>query len=189
MARGRKEARVCRCCFIGRRPAPLRASPRKLSSRSKASGKARWKRNGLRLRLQLHVSHDSEDQLVAALDSLDQGVSGLPPSTCYSRKPLFTLKFPRWPGAFEGTLGSRQNKLSGNWSQTGAEAKLEFVRSDQPLNCGVHRLQRNHILSRGRDFVLQCDSRSFAGRTLTLSNRRWALSRSTADCGFGAARP
>jgi hypothetical protein len=85
------------------------------------------------LRLQLHVSHDSEDQLVAALDSLDQGVSGLPAINVLLKEAAFHLEIPSLAGAFEGTLDPGKNKLSGNWSQTGAEAKLEFVRSDQPL--------------------------------------------------------
>jgi pimeloyl-ACP methyl ester carboxylesterase len=89
--------------------------------------------HGLRLRLQLHVSHDSEDQLVAALDSLDQGVSGLPAINVLLKEAAFHLEIPSLAGAFEGTLDPGKNKLSGNWSQTGAEAKLEFVRSDQPL--------------------------------------------------------
>ncbi|HEY6944889.1 MAG TPA: hypothetical protein VI431_07090, partial [Candidatus Acidoferrum sp.] len=34
--------------------------------------------NGLRLRFQLHVTHDDQKQLVAALDSPDMGIGGLP---------------------------------------------------------------------------------------------------------------
>jgi len=36
--------------------------------------------NGMRLRLQLHVSHDDQKQLVAALDSPDQELADCPPS-------------------------------------------------------------------------------------------------------------
>ena len=89
--------------------------------------------HGLRLRLQLHVSHDTEDQLIGALDSLDQGVSGLPAINVHLKEPAFHFEIPSLAGTFEGTLDPGKNKLSGNWSQTGAEAKLEFVRSDQPL--------------------------------------------------------
>ena len=89
--------------------------------------------HGLRLRLQLHVSHDTEDQLIGALDSLDQGVSGLPAINVHLKEAAFHFEIPSLAGTFEGTLDPGKNKLSGNWSQTGAEAKLEFVRSDQPL--------------------------------------------------------
>ena len=89
--------------------------------------------HGMRLRLQLHVSHDTEDQLVAALDSLDQDVSGLPAINVHLKEAAFHFEIPAVAGAFDGTLHASKNKLSGNWSQTGAEEKLEFVRSDQPL--------------------------------------------------------
>ena len=89
--------------------------------------------HGLRLRLQLHVSHDTEDQLIGALDSLDQGVSGLPAINVQLKEAAFHFEIPSLAGTFEGTLDPGKNKLSGNWSQTGAEARLEFVRSDQPL--------------------------------------------------------
>jgi pimeloyl-ACP methyl ester carboxylesterase len=89
--------------------------------------------HGMRLRFQLHVSHDTEDQLVGALDSLDQGVSGLPAINVQLKEAAFHFEIPAVAGVFEGTLNPAQNKLTGNWSQTGAEEKLEFVRSDQPL--------------------------------------------------------
>ncbi|MFI5097731.1 MAG: alpha/beta hydrolase family protein [Candidatus Acidiferrales bacterium] len=89
--------------------------------------------HGMRLRFQLHLSHDTEDQLIGALDSLDQGVSGLPAINLQLKEAAFHFEIPSLAGTFEGTLDPSKNKLSGNWSQTGADAKLEFVRSDQPL--------------------------------------------------------
>ncbi len=89
--------------------------------------------HGMRLRLQLHVSHDTEDQLVGALDSLDQDVSGLPATKVQLKEAAFHFEIPAVAGVFDGTLNAAKNKLNGNWSQTGAETKLEFVRSDQPL--------------------------------------------------------
>jgi len=88
--------------------------------------------HGMRLRFQLHVSHDTEGQLIGALDSLDQGVSGLPAIKVQLKDAAFHFEIPAVAGAFDGTLNPAQNKLTGNWSQTGAEAKLEFLRSDQP---------------------------------------------------------
>ena len=89
--------------------------------------------HGMRLRFQLHVSHDTEDQLIGALDSLDQEVSGLPAINVQLKEAAFHFEIPSLAGVFEGTLNAAKNKLTGNWSQTGADAKLEFVRSDQPL--------------------------------------------------------
>jgi len=89
--------------------------------------------HGLRLRLQLHVSHDTDGQLVGALDSLDEQVSGLPAIQMELKEASFHFEIPAVAGTFDGTLNPGKNKLIGNWSQTGADAKIEFVRSDQPL--------------------------------------------------------
>ena len=89
--------------------------------------------HGLRLRLQLHVSHDTDGQLVGALDSLDQQVSGLPAIQMELKEASFHFEIPAVAGTFDGTLSPGKNKLIGHWSQTGADAKIEFVRSDQPL--------------------------------------------------------
>jgi pimeloyl-ACP methyl ester carboxylesterase len=89
--------------------------------------------HGMRLRLQLHVSHDTEKQLVAALDSLDQGVSGLPANRVSLTENIFHFEVPAVAGVFEGKFETGKNTLTGNWSQTGAEQALEFKRSDEPL--------------------------------------------------------
>jgi len=89
--------------------------------------------HGLRLRLQLHVAHDTDGQLVGALDSLDQQVDGLPAIRMEFKEAAFRFEIPAVAGVFQGTLNPAKNKLIGMWSQTGAEEKIEFVRSDQPL--------------------------------------------------------
>jgi len=89
--------------------------------------------HGMRLRLQLHVSHDSEKELIAALDSLDQSVSGLPAVNVTEKESTFHFEIPAVAGKFDGTLNSAKNGISGTWSQTGDAEKVEFKRSDQPL--------------------------------------------------------
>jgi pimeloyl-ACP methyl ester carboxylesterase len=89
--------------------------------------------HGMRLRLQLHVSHDTERELVAALDSLDQDVSGLPASNISLEETNFYFEVPAVSGHFEGKFDGAKNTLTGKWSQTGAEQNLEFARSDEPL--------------------------------------------------------
>ena len=89
--------------------------------------------HGMRLRLQLHVSHDTEGELIAALDSLDQGVSGLPASKVSLEKTQFYLEIPAVNGSFEGRFDAVKSTLTGKWSQTGAEQDLVFKRSDEPL--------------------------------------------------------
>ncbi len=96
--------------------------------------------HGLRLRFQLHVFHDSDGELIAALDNLDQNVSGLPAMNVTLEGSTFHFEIPSVNGTFEGTLSANKNSISGAWNQTGVtNEELEFKRSDQPLE--LHRPQ------------------------------------------------
>jgi pimeloyl-ACP methyl ester carboxylesterase len=89
--------------------------------------------HGMRLRFQLHVSHDTDGQLVASLDSLDQSVSGLPAINVSLKESAFHFEIPAVAGVYDGSLNAAKNSLTGKWTQTGADADLTFTRSDQPL--------------------------------------------------------
>jgi uncharacterized protein len=90
--------------------------------------------HGMRLRFQLHVSHDTEGNLIAALDSLDQGVSGLPANKVTFKGDIFHFEIPSVAGVYEGTLNATKNEITGKWSQTSADnLALDFKRSDQAL--------------------------------------------------------
>jgi len=90
--------------------------------------------HGMRLRFQLHVSHDPEGHLIAALDSLDQGVSGLPANHVTLKDPSFHFEIPSVAGVYEGTLNAANKTMTGKWSQTSADnLPLDFKRSDQTL--------------------------------------------------------
>ncbi len=90
--------------------------------------------HGMRLRFQLHISHDTEGSLIAALDSLDQGVTGLPANRVTLKDPIFHFEIPSVAGVYEGTLSTNKNAITGKWSQTSADnLPLNFIRSDQAL--------------------------------------------------------
>ena len=89
--------------------------------------------HGMRLRLQLHVSHDDQKHLVAALDSPDQGVSGLPAVKVNQKDAVFHFEIPVVRGVYEGTLNAAKTAIIGSWRQNGVEQKLNFRRSDQLL--------------------------------------------------------
>jgi uncharacterized protein len=90
--------------------------------------------HGLRLRFQLHISHDTADQLIAALDSLDQAVAGLPATRISLKESTFHFEIPSLGGIYEGTLDPAKNTIHGTWSQTSVDSlALDFVRSDQTL--------------------------------------------------------
>ena len=90
--------------------------------------------HGMRLRFQLHISHDTEGELIAALDSLDQGVTGLPANKVTLQDQVFRFEIPSVAGVYEGTLNPAKNAIAGKWSQTSADnLPLDFKRSDQAL--------------------------------------------------------
>lgn len=88
---------------------------------------------GMRFRVQLHVSHDDKNELVAALDSVDQGVNGLPATHVTQKETAFHFEIPAFAGVYEGTLNAAKNSMTGLWTQAGVQQKLEFKRSDQVL--------------------------------------------------------
>jgi pimeloyl-ACP methyl ester carboxylesterase len=89
--------------------------------------------NGMRLRFQLHVSHDDQKQLVAALDSPDQGISGLPAVKVSQKESAFHFEIPVVSGVYDGTLNPAKTAITGSWTQSGVQQKLDFRRSDQLL--------------------------------------------------------
>src|SRR5215831_5785321 len=89
--------------------------------------------NGLRLRFQLHVTHDDQKQLVAALDSPDMGISGLPAVKVSQKLTVFHFEIPVVQGVYEGNLNAAKSVITGNWTQGGITHNLNFQRSDQLL--------------------------------------------------------
>jgi pimeloyl-ACP methyl ester carboxylesterase len=89
--------------------------------------------NGMRLRLQLHVAHDDEKQLVAALDSPDQGLSGLPAIKVSQKESVFHFEIPVVDAVYDGTLDATKSAIAGILKQSGVERALNFKRSDQIL--------------------------------------------------------
>lgn len=89
--------------------------------------------NGLRLRFQLHVTHDDQKQLVAALDTPDMGLSGLPAVKVSQKINIFHFEIPVVQGVYEGTLNAAKSVITGTWTQGGITRNLNFQRSDQLL--------------------------------------------------------
>jgi len=89
--------------------------------------------NGLRLRFQLHVSHDANAALIGALDSLDQYAVGLPALKVSQKDSGFHFEIPELGSSYDGTLDVTKNAITGEWTQAESKQKLDFKRSDQPL--------------------------------------------------------
>ena len=87
----------------------------------------------LRLRLQLHISQDADKKLVAGLDSLDEGVSGVPATNVSEKNGVLHFEVPVLAGTYEGTLNAAKNTLTGHWTQGGEARVLNFNRSNEVL--------------------------------------------------------
>ena len=87
----------------------------------------------MRMRLQMHVSHDDQGKLLASVDSLDQGIQGIPAAKVMEKNGELTFEIPAFQAEYRGTLSAAKNELSGEWKQNDSVEKLDFRRSDQPL--------------------------------------------------------
>jgi uncharacterized protein len=89
--------------------------------------------NGMRYRLQLRISHDAQGQLIASMDSIDQGINGFRASKVTQSDSAVHLELPAIRGIYDGTLNTVRNTMSGTWQQGDNPTPLTFKRSDQIL--------------------------------------------------------
>jgi uncharacterized protein len=87
----------------------------------------------MRMRLQLHLAHDEQGQLIAAVDSLDQGIQGIPASRVTENSGEVKFELATFGAEYVGTENAAKNEIAGNWSQNGNIEKLDFRRSDRVL--------------------------------------------------------
>ena len=87
----------------------------------------------MRMRLQLHLSHDEKGQLTAAVDSLDQGIQGIPASHVTEQAGQVKFELPAFGAEYNGALNATKNEIAGHWSQNGNLETLDFRRSDKIL--------------------------------------------------------
>jgi uncharacterized protein len=122
---------------------PLKFEKRPAGAEAKAAANAVSKAEGtwqgaietgnMRLRLQLHLSHDEQGQLLAALDSLDQGIQGIPASKVTEKDGEVKFELPVFNAVYTGTLSATKNEIKGRWNQNENLEELDFVRSDKVL--------------------------------------------------------
>ncbi len=87
----------------------------------------------MRMRLQLHVNHDDKGALIASVDSLDQGIQGIPASKVTEHAGEVKFELAAFGAEYTGTLSATKNEIAGHWSQNGNDEKLDFRRSEQVL--------------------------------------------------------
>jgi uncharacterized protein len=115
------------------RPPHLSASKAPSGAVSAAEGtwQGALETNGMRFRLQLRISHDEQGQLIASMDSIDQGINGFRAATATQTGSAVHLDLPAVRGVYDGELSATRNFMSGTWRQGGNPTPLDFKRSDQ----------------------------------------------------------
>jgi len=87
----------------------------------------------MRMRIEMHVSHDDKGRLLASLDSLDQGIQGIPASQVTEKDGELSFEIPAFEAEYRGTLEASKKELKGTWTQNDNVSKLDFRRSEQRL--------------------------------------------------------
>jgi pimeloyl-ACP methyl ester carboxylesterase len=88
----------------------------------------------MRMRLQLHVAHADKGQLVASIDSLDQGIQGIPASKVSESAGQLRFEISVFRAEYRGTLNATKNGIQGVWTQNDTEEPLNFERSERVLD-------------------------------------------------------
>jgi len=83
------------------------------------------------LRLVLHIAKDSDGNLKATMDSVDQGAFGIPVSSISLKNSELKFAADKIQGSYAGKLNPDATKISGTWSQNGAFFDVDFNRAKE----------------------------------------------------------
>lgn len=82
----------------------------------------------MKLRVVFHITN-TEDGLTATMDSLDQGMHGLPMTSVSRNGGSLKIEAKQLLGVFEGTISSDQSTIDGKWTQAGNTLPLVLKRT------------------------------------------------------------
>ncbi len=80
-----------------------------------------------KLRLLLHITNTDQD-LIANVDSLDQGANGIVVNSITRDKASLKFEMKSIAGSYDGTITAGVSSLTGTWTQAGKSWPLEFKR-------------------------------------------------------------
>lgn len=86
---------------------------------------------GVRLRIALHIGAGSDRVLKATLDSIDQGVRGIPVTGVIWEAPELRLALPPLQANYVATMNEAGDTLDGIWSQSGQQLPLVMKRVER----------------------------------------------------------
>ena len=94
----------------------------------------------MKLRVAFHIIN-TEDGLIATMDSLDQNMKGLP-ATAVTRSGLsLKLEFKQIAGTFEGKIDKGLTAIKGTWTQGGSSFSLALERAKEAADLERRRPQ------------------------------------------------
>jgi pimeloyl-ACP methyl ester carboxylesterase len=86
---------------------------------------------GVRLRIALHIGAGADRVLKATLDSIDQGVRGIPVTDVIWEAPELRLALPPLQANYVATMNEAGDTLDGVWSQSGQQLPLVMKRVEK----------------------------------------------------------
>jgi len=95
--------------------------------------------NGVKLRLVLKVSKNSDGTLAAKLDSIDQGANDLEIDSIVQENKSVRFELKKYGMSYEGTLNEKGDEISGTFKQGAGSQALTFKRTAEATK--VSRLQ------------------------------------------------
>ena len=84
--------------------------------------------NGTQLRLRFNFTKKADGSITATLDSLDQGVNGLPVNSIARTGDTVKMEVKTVGGSYEGSLNKDASAMTGTWSQGGGSLPLTMQR-------------------------------------------------------------
>src|SRR4051812_40123946 len=72
---------------------------------------------GVKLRLAFKISQSSSGELIAKMDSLDQGARDIPVDSAVKKANSLRLEVNSIQGVYEGTLDKSGSHITGTWTQ------------------------------------------------------------------------
>ena len=95
--------------------------------------------NGVELRILFNISMETDGSISATMDSLDQGVKGIPVEAATYKDGSLRLEVKSINGIFEGMLKADGKTIDGKWKQGGLDLPLVLNHIDKAPD--LHRAQ------------------------------------------------
>jgi hypothetical protein len=80
------------------------------------------------LRVVVHITQDKDGKLGGAIDSPDQGASGIEITAITYKAPALHFEVDSINGAYDGKMNSEDSQIAGDWKQNGASLPLSLKR-------------------------------------------------------------